>query len=325
LKKRRGAFPALSAPGILHASVGAARAPQDGEDGDILLKHADLALYAAKADGRGRLRFFSSEMDEVLQARRKLEADLRLAFQSGDLHLHYQPLVRLDDGAVCGFEALLRWRHPERGDVSPAEFIPLAEETGLIGPIGHMVLRRACEEAAHWPGDFKVAVNLSPMQFMHGDVLNTVVQALASSGLAPERLELEITEALLMERSARVLSVLNGLRALGVGLSLDDFGTGYSSLSYLRTFPFTKLKIDQSFIREMRTSTDAQAIVRAILGLGESLGLTVLAEGVEHAEDHDSLKRMGCKEGQGYHFGRARPAEAWFPQTEAALVRRHGT
>ncbi len=317
---------ALSAPFDLDghkvtisASVGIACAPRDGADCDVLLKHADLALYEAKAHGRRTLRFFAPEMDARLQERRKLEADLRVAVHTGALDVHYQPLVNLVDGAICGFEALLRWRHPERGFISPAEFVPLAEDTGLIGPIGQMVLRRACAEAARWPGDLKVAVNLSPTQFKHGDVLNTVVQALAASGLAPHRLELEITEALLMERSEKILAVLNGVRALGVGLSMDDFGTGYSSLSYLRTFPFTKIKIDQSFVRELRSSVDAQAIVRAILALGESLGLTVLAEGVEHPDDVAYLKLMGCQEGQGFHFGKAQPAEAWFPASPAPL------
>jgi diguanylate cyclase (GGDEF)-like protein/PAS domain S-box-containing protein len=321
------------------ASAGAACAPRDGDDCDLLLKHADLALYAAKAQGRGAFRFFEADMDAQLQARRKLEADLRAAVMNGALDVHYQPLVDLATGRTCGFEALLRWNHPERGMISPAEFVPIAEDTGLIGPIGHMVLRRACEDAARWPDDVKIAVNLSPIQFKHGDVLNSVVQALASSGLAPQRLELEITEALLMERSEKILSVLNGVRALGVGLSMDDFGTGYSSLSYLRAFPFTKIKIDQSFIRELRESADAQAIVRAILGLGESLGLTVLAEGVEHADDVAYLKHMGCQEAQGFHFGRAEPAATWFPELAYApnaspdeatlapprLTKRHGT
>jgi diguanylate cyclase (GGDEF)-like protein/PAS domain S-box-containing protein len=305
----------------ISASVGAACAPRDGGDCDVLLKHADLALYAAKEQGRGIFRFFKPEMDALLQARRKLEADLRRAVQNAELEVHYQPLVNLGSGAICGFEALLRWNHPERGYVPPSDFISLAEDTGLIAPIGQMVLRQACEDAASWPDDLKVAVNLSPIQFKHGDVLNAVVQALANSGLAPHRLELEITEALLMERSEKILAVLNGVRTLGVGLSMDDFGTGYSSLSYLRAFPFTKIKIDQSFVRELRSSADAQAIVRAILGLGESLGLTVLAEGVEHADDLAYLKLLGCQEGQGYLFGRAQPSETWFTQPAAEPVR----
>jgi diguanylate cyclase (GGDEF)-like protein/PAS domain S-box-containing protein len=300
------------------ASVGIAHAPKDGDEPDRLLKNADLALYAAKAQGRGVCRFFEADMDASVQARRKLEADLRAAVRNGDLDLYYQPLVKLDTGVTCGFEALLRWNHPERGFVSPAEFVPMAEDIGLIGVIGQMVLRRACADAAKWPNDMKVAVNLSPAQFKSSDVLACVTQALASSGLAPHRLELEITEALLMDRSDKILSVLNGVRSLGIGLSMDDFGTGFSSLSYLRAFPFTKIKIDQSFVRELRSSADAQAIVRAILGLGESLGLKVLAEGIEHPEDLAFLKGMGCQEGQGYHFGKAMPLQHWFPNLTAA-------
>lgn len=308
---------------LISASGGIARAPKDGEDGDVLLKHADLALYAAKAQGRNAFRFFESGMDAQLQARRKLEADLKAAVLGGELDVHYQPLINLADGSVNGFEALLRWRHPERGFISPAEFVPVAEDIGLIGQIGHMVLRRACADAASWPGELKVAVNLSPSQFKSSDVLGAVIQALGASGLAPNRLELEITEALLMERSDSVLAALNGARALGVGLSLDDFGTGYASLSYLRAFPFSKIKIDQSFVRDLRTSEDSQAIVRAILGLGESLGLKVLAEGVEHADDVAYLKLMGCQEGQGFYFGKAQPSEFWFPQLRDARPERH--
>ena len=303
----------------ISASIGVALAPVDGADPDGLLKHADLALYAAKAQGRNAFRFFESGMDAQIQARRKLEADLKAAVLNGDLNVHYQPLINLTDNSVCGFEALLRWTHAERGAVSPADFVPVAEDIGLIGQIGQMVLRRACDDAMHWPSHYKVAVNLSPSQFKTSDVLNAVMVALGSSGLEPHRLELEITEALLMERSERVLSALNGARALGVGVSLDDFGTGYSSLSYLRAFPFSKIKIDQSFIRELRQSEDAQAIVRAILGLGESLGLAVLAEGVETEEDAVYLRQMGCKEAQGFLFGRAQPASHWFPKAPRAL------
>lgn len=297
----------------ISACTGIARSPADGADADVLLKHADLALYAAKAQGANAHRFFEPSMDEELVARRNLEADLRTAVENGDLEVHYQPIVKLGDQRMCGFEALLRWKHKERGYVSPAEFVPVAEDIGLIGRIGQFVLRRACADAATWPDDLKVAVNLSPSQFKSHDVLNTVMLALAASGLAPHRLELEITEALLMERNEQVMSALNGARALGVGLSLDDFGTGYASLSYLRAFPFSKIKIDQSFVRELRQSEDARAIVRAIIGLGQSLGLCVLAEGIEHEEIAEDLKGMGCKEGQGFLFGRAQPSEYWFP------------
>jgi diguanylate cyclase (GGDEF)-like protein/PAS domain S-box-containing protein len=296
----------------ISASCGVSRAPADGAEGDLLLKHADLALYAAKGEGRRRYRFFEHGMDIQAQERRKLEADLKAAVLGGDLDVHYQPIVNLSDRRVLGYEALLRWRHPTRGFISPAEFVPVAEDIGLIGQIGQMVLRRACADAAAWPDDLKVAVNLSPSQFKSSDVLSTVVQALAASGLAPSRLELEITEALLMERSDAVLAALNGARALGAGLSLDDFGTGYASLSYLRSFPFTKIKIDQSFVRELGANDGAQAIVRAIIGLGASLGLKVLAEGIEHEDDAAYLAGMGCAEGQGFLFGKAASAQHWF-------------
>ncbi|MYZ48290.1 putative bifunctional diguanylate cyclase/phosphodiesterase [Propylenella binzhouense] len=294
---------------VVGASVGIAIAPQHGENPDRLLKSADVALYQAKADGKGRSRFFEQGMDEHLLARRSLELDLRTALAAGDLQLYYQPLVNLSDEGVVGFEALLRWHHPERGWVSPEQFIPLAEEIGLIGDIGRMVLQRACRDAMAWPPDMKVAVNLSPMQFKTCKVLETVVSALAQSGLAPERLEIEITEALLVERTESVLATLNGLRALGVGISMDDFGTGYSSLSYLRSFPFTKIKIDRSFMRNLGSCSESRAIVRAIVGLGASLKMTVTAEGIERAEDLAYLQGEGCMEGQGFYFSPARPPE----------------
>ncbi|MGE3302454.1 MAG: putative bifunctional diguanylate cyclase/phosphodiesterase [Hyphomonadaceae bacterium] len=296
------------------ASAGLALAPRDGADPDRLLKNADLALYAAKAEGRGVHLTFDPAMDEALQSRRQLELALRNALVSDELQIYYQPLVDLGSGEPAGFEALLRWRHPERGLVSPAEFVPLAEDTGLIGPIGRMVLFRACADAARWPIPGKLAVNLSPIQFRTCNVLETVMQALAASGLAPERLELEITEALLLERDESILATLRGLRALGVGVSMDDFGTGYSSLSYLRAFPFTKIKIDQSFVRDVSRNADSRAIVRAILSLGENLGLNVVAEGVEHAEDLAFLKEAGCRQGQGYFFSRPQPIEHFFPE-----------
>jgi predicted signal transduction protein with EAL and GGDEF domain len=306
----------------ISACTGIALSPTDGADADVLLKHADLALYAAKAQGANAFRYFEPSMDEELVARRKLEADLRAAIENGELEVHYQPIVDLADQRMCGFEALLRWNHKERGYVSPAEFVPVAEDIGLIGQLGQMVLRRACADAASWPGELKVAVNLSPSQFRSHDVLSSVMLALAASGLAPQRLELEITEALLMERNEQVMSALNGARALGVGLSLDDFGTGYASLSYLRAFPFSKIKIDQSFVRDLRQSEDARAIVRAIIALGQSLGLVVLAEGIEHDDVATELKAMGCKEGQGFLFGKAQPSGHWFPEQIAAAPRR---
>ncbi|HWA21337.1 MAG TPA: EAL domain-containing protein [Caulobacterales bacterium] len=299
-------------------SVGVSIAPQDGDNPDRLLKNADLALYAAKAQGRGQFLFFDSAMDDALQSRRRLELDLRAALENGELCVFYQPLMNLSTKQPSGFEALVRWRHPQNGLISPAHFVPLAEDTGLIGPIGEMVLRQACKDAASWPIPAKVAVNLSPIQFRSCDVLATVMEALSETGLPPAHLELEITEALLLERDDKVLATLNGLRALGVGISMDDFGTGYSSLSYLRSFPFTKIKIDQSFVRDLRASADSKAIIRAILSLGENLGMSVLAEGIETEEDLAFLISEGCIEGQGYLFSPPRPMAELFPNVEAA-------
>ncbi len=289
------------------ASIGIALAPCDGADPDRLLKNADMALYRAKADGKNAFRFFEAEMDARVQARRRLELDLRTALTAGALDVHYQPLIDLPTGEISGVEALLRWPHAERGMIPPAEFIPVAEETGLIGPLGAFVLRRACTAAAAWPERIKIAVNLSPLQFRTGNLFATVQEALAQSGLAPRRLELEITETLLLEKSDHVLATLHALRALGVRISMDDFGTGYSSLSYLRSFPFDKIKIDRSFVRELDANADSQAIVRAIVSLGTSLGITITAEGVENERDLARLKAEGCNEAQGYLFSQARP------------------
>jgi diguanylate cyclase (GGDEF)-like protein/PAS domain S-box-containing protein len=289
------------------ASVGIALAPGDADDADRLLKNADMALYRAKGDGKGACRFFEAEMDARLQARRRLEIDLRAAVAAEALELHYQPLIALDRRGVSGFEALLRWHHPEHGMVPPSDFVPVAEETGLIGAIGAFVLRRACADAARWPDPVTVAVNLSPLQFRNGALLQTVKDALERSSLPPRRLELEITETVLLDRSDHVLATLHALRALGVRISMDDFGTGYSSLSYLRSFPFDKLKIDRSFVRDLGSNPDSQAIVRAIIGLGESLGIAITAEGVENEADLACLEEEGCKEAQGFLFSRARP------------------
>lgn len=302
------------------ASVGIARAPQDGDDPERLMKSADLALYAAKNQGRGAYRFFEPDMDAQLQARRRLEIELRAALFKGEFEVHYQPLIDIDTGKMSGCEALLRWNHPERGSVGPAEFIPIAEDAGLIGAIGQFVLRQACADAAAWPEDVKVAVNLSPAQFRTTSILDIVMQALAASGLPASRLDLEITEALLLERSESTLAALNGLRALGVGISMDDFGTGYSSLIYLRNFPFTKIKIDKSFVRGLAESADSQAIVRAILSLAGSLGLTVLAEGVERQEDLDYLRAAGCHEAQGFLFSKPKPVSVLFPDIASAPI-----
>jgi diguanylate cyclase (GGDEF)-like protein/PAS domain S-box-containing protein len=302
-------------------SVGIALAPGDASDADRLLKSADMALYRAKADGRGTFRFFEPDMDARVQARHRLEVDLRAALQSGGLELHYQPLVDLRSGEVTAFEALIRWPHPERGMIPPVEFIPVAEETGLIAPLGAFVLRQACADAARWPRNVKVAINLSPLQFRHGNLLVQVMDALKTSGLSPQRLELEITETLLLEKSEHVLATLHALRALGVRISMDDFGTGYSSLSYLRSFPFDKIKIDRSFVHDLDANADSQAIVRAIVSLGTSLGITITAEGVETESDLARLQAEGCNEGQGYLFSKARPAKEIFQYLTTRKVR----
>ena len=286
------------------ASVGIAVAPDDGTDPDDLLKKADLALYVAKAQGRGTLRFFEEEMEARLNARRALELDLRKALAIREFKLVYQPQIELATGRITGFEALLRWHNADRGLVSPAEFIPLAEEIGAIVPIGEWVLRTACHEAMSWPAPVKVAVNLSVMQFRSPRLFDSITFALAQSGLPPSRLELEITESALIDDTQAVLDLLNRVRALGVSVSMDDFGTGYSSLSYLQRFPFDKVKIDQSFVRGPGSERDKQAIVRAIAGLGASLGMRTTAEGVETSEQLERMRQEGCTEVQGYLTGR---------------------
>jgi diguanylate cyclase (GGDEF)-like protein/PAS domain S-box-containing protein len=292
---------------VIGASMGIAMAPGDGDESEKLLKSADMALSRAKNDSRGTFSFFEAEMDARAQSRRKIELDLRDAIQYDVLRPYYQPLVDLSTGRITGFEALVRWPHPERGMISPAEFIPVAEETGLINALGGLMLRRACTDAALWPDDVRVAVNLSPLQFRVGNLLSVVMDALKHSGLPARRLELEITETLLLEKSSQVLATLHALRALGVRISMDDFGTGYSSLSYLRSFPFDKIKIDQSFVRDLGSNRDAQAIVRSIISLGKGLGVTITAEGVETEAELSCLRAEGCHEGQGFLFSRARP------------------
>jgi diguanylate cyclase (GGDEF)-like protein len=285
---------------VIGTSLGIAVAPNDGGDPDQLLKNADMALYRAKGSGRGTFRFFEAEMDAIAQSRRAMEIDLRKALSQGEFELFYQPLVATQTGRVGTFEALIRWNHPERGRVSPADFIPLTEEIGLIVPIGEWVLHRACEEAATWPDDIKVAVNLSAVQFRSKKLLQAVVGALAASRLAPHRLELEITESVLLQDSDETLAMLYSLRQLGVRISMDDFGTGCSSLSYLRSFPFDKIKIDQSFVQDLGKTADAVAIIRAVTGLGISLGIVTTAEGVETKEQFEQLREEGCAEIQGY-------------------------
>jgi EAL domain-containing protein (putative c-di-GMP-specific phosphodiesterase class I) len=292
------------------ATIGLAVGPRDGADPDLLLRRADMALGRAKQDARGLWRGYQPGMEDALQSRRKLEAELRAAIEAGALALHYQPLHALPGRERVGFEALLRWPHPERGLVSPGEFIPLAEATGLIVPLGAWTLRTACRDAAAWPAPLRLAVNLSPAQFRQGDILGTVRDALAESGLPPARLELEITEGLLLHNTEGVLRQLAALRALGVGIVMDDFGTGYSSLGHLWRFPFDKLKIDRSFVRDLPRDAKATAIVQTIIGLGRALHIPVTAEGVETEAQMRALAEAGCDQVQGFLLGRPAPPEA---------------
>jgi diguanylate cyclase (GGDEF)-like protein len=293
---------------VVGVSVGIAVAPADGDKPDALMKNADLALYRAKADGGGVYRFFEVAMDARMQARRALELDLRKAIVNGEFEVYYQPIVDVKTGRITSCEALIRWQHPERGMVNPLEFIPVAEETGLIGLIGEWVLRQACAQAMHWPKDVSVAVNLSPAQFKSRKLVQIVQRALAASGLPAERLELEITEMVLLQESEGAFAILHQLRDLGIKIAMDDFGTGYSSLGYLRSFPFDKIKIDQSFIRGLGATDDGVAIIRAVVGLGSSLGITTTAEGVETKEQLARLTSEGCNEVQGFLFSAPRPA-----------------
>ncbi|MFT4026681.1 MAG: EAL domain-containing protein [Novosphingobium sp.] len=293
---------------LIGATIGVAAAPLHANDAETLFRFADLALYSAKAEQRGTVVLFEPEMDTAARERHALESDLREAIRTGGLEVHYQPLIDLQSGSVQGYEALVRWNHPVRGQIGPDQFIPLAEETGLIDLIGQFVLNTACAEAATWTGGEIVAVNVSPVQFRNANLLRTVTQALAASQLPPERLEIELTEAVLIQKAPQVAATMTSLRSLGVGISMDDFGTGYSSLSYLLNYPFTKIKIDKSFVTSLDSKPDSQAIVKAIIGLGESLGMTVTAEGIEQGSVLDFLKGQGCSQGQGYLFGAAKPA-----------------
>jgi diguanylate cyclase (GGDEF)-like protein len=293
---------------LVGVSVGIAIAAAPGTSADLLLRNADMALYRAKADGRGTHRSFEAEMDAEFQDRLAVERDLREALERRQLEVFYQPLFDLGADRVSGFEALVRWRHPERGLIPPAQFVPIAEELGLIVPIGEWVLRQACADAATWPGHLKVAVNLSPVQFRSGGIVQVVGDALKSSRLAPDRLELEITESTLLQDNRTTVAMLHHLRDLGVRTALDDFGTGYSSLSYLRSFPFDKIKIDQSFVREMERRPDCLAIVNSVADLARRLGMTTTAEGVETPDQLRQVRGAGCAEAQGYHFGHPRPA-----------------
>jgi diguanylate cyclase (GGDEF)-like protein len=294
---------------ISDISIGISIAPIDGTEPDQLLKNADMALYGAKGDGRGTYRFFEAEMDKRMKERRDLEMDLRQALANGEFELHYQPLVNLQTNEITAFEALLRWNHPSKGLISPADFVPIAEETGLIVSIGEWVLRMACKETANWPDRIKVAVNLSPAQLKSKGLVSIVKSALADCGMAAERLQLEITETMLMQNTFATLATLHELRKLGVQIAMDDFGTGYSSLSYLRSFPFDKIKIDRSFIQDLANGAEPRAIVHAVADLAKCLNMISTAEGVETQQQLDTLQAVGCTEMQGYLFSRARPAD----------------
>jgi diguanylate cyclase (GGDEF)-like protein len=293
---------------VVGASVGISVSVTDGPSSDLLLRNADLALYRAKSGGRGTLRFFEPEMDAQMQTRRLMESDLRKALVGHEFEVHYQPIVNLQSNEISAFEALIRWQHSERGMVSPAAFIPLAEEIGLIVPIGEWVLRTACSAAARWPDHTKICVNLSPVQFRSRGLVEVVIGALATSGLRPGRLELEITETVLLADTEATLAVLHQLRGLGVRIAMDDFGTGYSSLSYLQTFPFDRIKIDRSFVKGVAEDIGSLNIVRAVAALAKGIGMATTAEGVETQEQLDAVKAEGCTEMQGFLFSRALPS-----------------
>jgi diguanylate cyclase (GGDEF)-like protein/PAS domain S-box-containing protein len=294
-------------------STGIAIFPRDGREAKTLLSNADAALYRAKADGRGVYRVFEADMDKRLRERRALQNDLHTALAGNQLSIHYQPQA-LMTGVIIGFEALVRWQHPKMGPISPSAFIPLAEENGLIVSFGEWILREACREAATWPNPVQIAVNLSPIQFRHGDLPQMVHQILLETSLAPARLELEITESVLFDDFARASSVLRRLKALGVRIALDDFGTGYSSLSYLQSFPFDKIKIDRSFISRLREPPQSAAIIRAIIGLGHGLSMNIVAEGVETSDQFNFLCCEECDEVQGYFIGRPLPISEYADQ-----------
>jgi diguanylate cyclase (GGDEF)-like protein len=300
---------ALDGKPLICGAVAGIAVAEPGIGAEALLSQASLALQRARAEGQGTARFFEPGMDAALIARHALEGALRQAAAAEEFLLHYQPVFEVRSRRLLGFEALLRWSHPERGPVSPAEFVPLLEATGLILPVGAWVLRTACREAAGWPDPIGIAVNLSPVQFRRGEVLGAVRAALAESGLAPRRLTLEITEGLLLEHTEAVLETLEQLHALGVGIALDDFGSGYSSLAYLWRFRFDTLKIDRAFVKEVRRDGKAAAIIESIVGLGHSLDLRITAEGVETEEQLAALSGVGCDEAQGFLLGRPMPAE----------------
>jgi diguanylate cyclase (GGDEF)-like protein len=302
-------------------TIGIALYPSDGRDANTLLGNADAALYRGKSEGRGSIRYFEAEMDTRLRERRVLQQELRLAIERHELRVYYQPQARLD-GDIIGFEALVRWQHPRRGMVQPGLFIPVAEESGLIIQIGEWVLRQACREAASWANPLQIAVNLSPVQFQHGDLPKVVHEILLETGLSPERLELEITEGVLVGDFSRAVSILRRLKALGVHIAMDDFGTGYSSLSYLQAFPFDKIKIDQTFVAKLQVSPQSEAIVRAVIGLGHGLNLPVVAEGVETKDQNAFLAREACDQVQGFLIGRPAPIATYAHLVGAASAQR---
>ena len=302
-------------------SIGIAIYPADGTDADVLQANADAALYRAKSEGRSSVRFFAPDMDRRLRERRLLHHDLRSALERDEMQIYFQPQAAID-GRITGFEALLRWRHPTRGMVDPREFIPLAEETGLIIPIGEWVLREACREAASWKNPLGVAVNLSPVQFRHGDLPALVHSVLLDSGLTIGRLEIEITESVLIDDFTRAVAILRQLKALGVRIAMDDFGTGYSSLAYLQAFPFDEIKIDQSFIANFDRNPQSAAIIRAVIGLGRGLDLPVMVEGVETKEQLSFLARESCNGIQGYIVGRPAPIESYAELVGRSICRK---
>ena len=303
---------------IIGASVGVAIAPFDGLSSDELVRNADLALYAAKGNGRGRFSFYSSDLHQAAEQRRALEEDLRDALARGEIELSYQPVVNAKSNMVTGVEALVRWTHRDRGMISPAVFIPIAEEANLIWPLGEWVLRKACEDAASWPGDMRVAVNVSPIQFANADLPKVVAQALAAAGLAPDRLELEITESVFLGDSAATSQMFKALKDLGVRLALDDFGTGYSSLAYLQSAPFDKIKIDQSFVRDATIPGSRNgAIIAAIVALAEALEMETTAEGIESLDQLDLIRKLNVSHVQGYVYSKPVPHGELLDHAEA--------
>jgi diguanylate cyclase (GGDEF)-like protein len=293
---------------LIGASIGIAMAPPDGTDPETLMKNADLALYKAKGDGRGAYRFFEQAMDDASRNRRALELSLRDGLAGEQFRLVFQPLFNLAENRIAGLEALLRWDHPERGLIAPGDFLPLAEETGMIVGIGDWVLREACRAAAGWPENVRVAVNLSPVQFRHRGLIESVEAALTEAALPPDRLELEITEQLLSTDTEATLATLNRLRAMGVRIALDDFGLEHSSLRHLQCFRFDKVKVDRSFVKSLLGGKDSMAVVTAMIGLGHSLGLATTAEGIETEEELEAVRAQGCEEVQGFLFSAPLPA-----------------